>query len=288
MADPETFPVRLGTSSFSATGWVGTFYPPGTKPKDYLSRYSRKLDTVEIDSTFYGSPRPETVRGWYEKTPPGFLFAAKVPELITHDKCLEDCDAETNEFLDAMSNLREKQGPLLFQFPYFGKSSRMDERDFLGRLENYLPKLSREMKFAVEIRNKAWVTNKLLDILRKNNVALAMIDHPYMARPKDVMMIDAITADFAYSRLLGDRYEIENVTKTWDKTIVDRSKEIDEWVEVTDVLRKRVPVYTYVNNHFAGHAPATVRELKKRLLGEDILEVADEPIVEASGQMSLL
>ncbi len=288
MATAETFPFRLGTSSFSATGWVGTFYPPATKPKDYLKHYSRRLDTVEIDSTFYGSPQPTTVQGWYEKTPPGFVFAAKVPEIITHDKGLEDCDAELNEFLGTMSNLREKQGPLLFQFPYYAKKSGMEEDDFLSRLEGFLPKLSREMKFAVEVRNKAWITTRLLDTLREQNVALAMIDHPYMARPKDVMMLDPVTADFAYSRLLGDRYEIENRTKTWDKTIVDRTSEIDEWVEVTDVLRKRVPVYTYVNNHFAGHAPATVRELKKRLLGEDIPEVEQEPVTDASGQMSLL
>jgi uncharacterized protein YecE (DUF72 family) len=288
MATAETFPVRFGTSSFSATGWVGTFYPPGTKQKDYLSHYSRKLDTVEVDSTFYGSPQPKTVQGWYEKTPPGFTFAAKAPEIITHDKCLVDCNAELNEFLDAMSNLKEKQGPLLFQFPYYAKKSGVTEDDLVTRLENFLPKLSREMKFAVEIRNKAWVTTRLLDILRQHNVALAMIDHPYMARPKDMLAFNAVTADFAYSRLLGDRYEIETVTKTWDKTIVDRTKEIDEWAEVTDVLRKRVPVYTYVNNHFAGHAPATVRELRKRLLGEEPIEQPPEPATEPSGQMSLL
>ncbi len=288
MAPAETYPARFGTSSFSATGWVGTFYPPGTKQKDYLAHYSRKLDTVEVDSTFYGSPQPKTVQGWYEKTPPGFTFAAKVPEIITHDKCLEDCDAELNEFLGAMSNLKEKQGPLLFQFPYYAKKSAMTEDDLVSRLENFLPKLSREMKFAVEIRNKAWVTTRLLDTLRQHNVALAMIDHPYMARPKDMLAFNAVTADFAYSRLLGDRYEIENITKTWDKTVVDRTREIDEWAEVIDVLRKRVPVYTYVNNHFAGHAPATVRELKKRLLGEESIEPSPEQAIEPSGQMSLL
>ena len=288
MATAATFPVRFGTSSFSASGWVGTFYPRNTKPKDYLANYARKLDTVEVDSTFYGVPQAKTVQSWYEKTPPGFVFAAKTPEVITHDKGLEDCDLELAEFLAAMSNLREKLGPLLLQFPYYAKKSGTTEGDFIERVEKFLPKLPREIKFAVEMRNKAWITTRLLDALRKHNVALAMIDHPYMARPKDMLAIDAVTADFAYSRLLGDRYEIEAITKTWDKTIVDRTQEIDEWAEVTDVLRKRVPVYTYVNNHFAGHAPATVAELKKRIFGEQVLEAANEPIVESSGQMSLL
>jgi len=288
MATAETFPVRFGTSGFSAGGWVGTFYPDKTKPKDYLANYARKLDTVEVDSTFYGVPAEKTVRSWYEKTPPGFLFAAKVTEVITHDKCLEDCDSDLAEFLLAMSNLQEKLGPLLFQFPYFAKKSGMSEEDFVDRMERFLPKLPREMKFAVEMRNKAWISARLLDALRKHNVAMAMIDHPYMPRPKELLAVDAITADFAYSRLLGDRYEIEAITKTWDKTIVDRTPEIDEWTEVTEVLRKRVPVYTYVNNHFAGHAPATVAELKKRIFGGRV----DTPVVKAieppGTQMSLL
>jgi uncharacterized protein YecE (DUF72 family) len=287
MATAATFPVRFGTSSFSASGWVGTFYPRNTKPKDYLANYARKLDTVEVDSTFYGVPQAKTVQSWYEKTPPGFVFAAKMPEVITHDKGLEDCDLELAEFLAAMSNLREKLGPLLLQFPYYAKKSGTTEEDFVERVEKFLPKLPREIRFAVEMRNKAWITTRLLDALRKHNVALAMIDHPYMARPKDMLAIDAVTADFAYSRLLGDRYEIEAITKTWDKTIVDRTQEIDEWAEVTDVLRKRVPVYTYVNNHFAGHAPATVAELKKRIFGEVVPPV--EEIIEPPGtQMSLL
>jgi uncharacterized protein YecE (DUF72 family) len=288
VATPETFPVRFGTSSFSATGWVGTFYPRNTKPKDYLANYARRLDTVEVDSTFYGTPQEKTVRGWYEKTPPGFLFAAKVPETITHDKTLEDCDHDLAEFLTAMSNLKEKLGPLLFQFPYYGKSSGMTEEDFVQRIEKFLPKLPREMKFAAEVRNKGWVSTRLLDALRKHNVALALIDHPYMSRPKDLLAIDAVTADFAYSRLLGDRHEIEAITRNWDKTIVDRTPELDEWTEVTEVLRKRVPVYTYVNNHFAGHAPATVAELKKRIFGEKVETAVPEPLDPPGTQLSLL
>jgi uncharacterized protein YecE (DUF72 family) len=77
-SEPEIY---LGTSSFTATGWEGTFYPPGTKSRDFLPYYATQFSTVEVDSTFYGAPSVSTVTGWYQKTPPDFLFAVKVPQL---------------------------------------------------------------------------------------------------------------------------------------------------------------------------------------------------------------
>ena len=106
----------LGTSAFTAAGWEGTFYPPGMKPRDYLSFYATQFKTVEVDSTFYRTPSVSTVTGWYEKTPPDFIFAAKVPRVVTHEKILVNCEAEFEEFLDRMDLLDEKLGPLLFQF----------------------------------------------------------------------------------------------------------------------------------------------------------------------------
>jgi len=272
----EIFPIRLGTSGFSAEGWVGTFYPEKTQPKDYLRHYSWKLDTVEVDSTFYRTPTESTVKNWYEQTPGGFLFAAKVPQTITHEKCMEGCDEEMLLFLTAMSNLREKLGPLLLQFPYYSKKAGMTAVDFVGRLERFLPKLATDFRFALEIRNKTWIGPRLLDALRKHGVALARIDHPWMPRPSQMLSEEITTGGFAYSRLLGDRYGIEKITKTWDKTVVDRSREIDEWAEVTKTLRMRVPVYTFVNNHFAGYAPATIDALKIRLGLETAMGASSE------------
>src|SRR5437867_10066601 len=83
--------ILLGTSSFTATGWQGSFYPKGLRPAEYLSYYAQHFDTVEIDSTFYATPNVSVVRSWNAKTPEGFLFAAKVPE-ITHKRVLKDCD----------------------------------------------------------------------------------------------------------------------------------------------------------------------------------------------------
>src|SRR5438445_4705354 len=73
--------ILLGTSSFTAPGWLGSFYPKGLRPADYLSCYAQHFDTVEIDSTFCATPSVSVVRSWNAKIPEGFLFAAKVPQL---------------------------------------------------------------------------------------------------------------------------------------------------------------------------------------------------------------
>src|ERR1700688_1572961 len=97
--------IRVGTSAFTAAGWEHSFYPEGMKPAEYLSYYATKFNTVEVDSTFYRTPALSTVKGWYAKTPKGFLFAAKVPQRITHENVLVDCEAEFSEFLTVMGAL---------------------------------------------------------------------------------------------------------------------------------------------------------------------------------------
>ena len=92
--------IRLGTSAFTAAGWEGSFYPAGMKPPEFLSYYATKFDTVEVDSTFYRTPAISTVKGWYAKTPPGFLFAAKMPQAITHEKVLVNCDEDFLALVD--------------------------------------------------------------------------------------------------------------------------------------------------------------------------------------------
>src|SRR2546428_10331671 len=144
----------IGTSAFTAAGWEGSFYPIGLKPANYLSYYAQHFDTVEVDSTFYRIPSKATVQGWAQKTPEGFVFAAKIPQVITHEKVLVDCDDEMAQFLKVMDALGGKLGPLLFQFGYFNKKAFVGVNDFLARLRPFLKKLPKDRKFAVEIRNK--------------------------------------------------------------------------------------------------------------------------------------
>jgi uncharacterized protein YecE (DUF72 family) len=264
--------LRIGTSSFTASGWSGTFYPPGTKPADYLSYYATKFDTVEVDSTFYGTPSASTVKAWNAKTPPGFLFAAKIPQVITHDKVLVGCDAEFNEFVGVMDNLGDKLGPLLLQFGFFNTSVFRGVNDFLPRLKPFLKKLPKDHKFAVEIRNKTWLVPQFVETLREHGVALTLIDQSWMPRPAQYFeKFDPITADFTYVRWLGDRKAIEQQTKVWDRIIVDRSGELSEWVDVLGkVYKRKVQIYSYANNHYAGFGPATVemfRDLWRKRVG---------------------
>ncbi len=218
---------------------------------------------MELDVTWYRIPTLEMVRNWRLKTPPGFDFAAKVPQVITHDKVLVDCRAELRAFLDAMAGLDEKLGPLLLQFPRFDKEYFGSLGDFLAVLEPFLRELPRGFRFALEIRNREWLQPKLLELLARRGVAYAWTDHNRMPAPEETLRrVDPVTADFVYLRWLGDRHGIERLTKTWDRTIVDRAREIEQWGGIVRDLRQRdLEVFGYVNNHYAGHAPATVRSL---------------------------
>jgi uncharacterized protein YecE (DUF72 family) len=251
--------LHLGTSAFTAAGWEGSFYPSGMKPADYLTYYATKFDTVEVDSTFYRTPAASTVSGWARKTPDHFIFAVKVPQLITHEKVLVDCDADFKHFLDTMDLLGAKLGPMLLQFPYFNRSVFTDGTQFVARLKPFLTKLPKDHKFAVEIRNKNWLDAAFANLLRDHGVALALQDQSWMPMPWDYKF-DPLTADFTYVRLLGDRKGIEQITKTWDKTIVDRSAQLKTWVDYLQPIKKRgVTIFAYANNHYSGHAPDTVK-----------------------------
>jgi len=253
--------IRLGTSSFTADGWNGSFYPKGMKSAEYLGYYSRRFDTVEVDSTFYRCPNIDAVNKWALKTPPGFIFSLKIPQAITHQKILVDCDREFEEFVGTAGMLGEKLGPMVFQFPFFNDSVFSSHVQFVARLQAFFKKLPRigGYRFAVEIRNKYWLKPRLLDLLRQNNVALVLQDKSWMPRPKELGNYDLITADFSYIRWLGNRKDIEKLTTTWNATIIDRTAELQTWVDVCEKIQKRgITQYVYANNHYSGFAPATV------------------------------
>jgi len=262
-SNPQIF---LGTSSFTASGWEGSFYPKGMKSTDYLGHYAKTFRTVEIDSTFYATPSAATVDGWYRRTPADFTFALKVPQIITHQKVLNDCDADFGEFLERMELLKEKLGPLLLQFPPFNKFEFKAADDFLARLSFFLKKLPKKFvgKFVVETRNKGWIDERFLNVLREYNVALALTDTSFVPRPWELKKpLNLITTDSAYVRWLGNRRGIEKITQTWDKTVVDREDDLKHWVDVLRELifnKKIRKVFAFANNHYAGHGPATVKQ----------------------------
>jgi uncharacterized protein YecE (DUF72 family) len=257
---PRELPLYLGTSSWSFDDWRGSVYPPDAKSTDYLTYYAERFPAVEIDTTFYRIPTPSMVDSWYRRTPEGFRFAAKIPQTITHEKVLRDCQAELQQFTEVMSRLGEKLGPLLFQFPYFAKRHFPTPQAFLDRLAPVLDHLPAGLRFAVEIRNRWWISQRFLDLLRAHGVAFALIDHPWMPPIQDlVRQHDVVTADFTYIRWLGDRQAMEAVTQKWDRLVADRRRETAVWVGVIrQFLARHLEVYGFYNNHYAGHSPGSI------------------------------
>src|ERR1700722_10327777 len=163
-----------------------------------------------------------------------------------------------------MGGLGEKLGPMLFQFPFFDRAVFKTQSDFLDRLIPFLRRLPQVYKFAVEIRNKEWLDSQFAAVLRDFGVVLVLQDQSRMPDIRELTQkFDPITADWTYIRWLGDRKGIERITKTWDKTVIDRTNEISTWVDVCyETVRRGVKVFGYANNHYAGHGPATIRQFR--------------------------
>jgi uncharacterized protein YecE (DUF72 family) len=254
-----TAQIRLGTQGWNYDAWVGPFYPVGTRAADYLSVYSRAFDTVEVDSTFYAIPPVKTVRGWYERTPPGFVFALKLPQEISHERRLRDVQPIADEFFDRARELYDKLGPVLIQLaPDFGPSE-------LPALANLLPSLPRDIKFAVEFRHRGWINDGVIALLAEHGVALAVTDARWIPRKQMLALAARPTATFSYIRWMGANRDVVD----YSRIQIDRTRELEQWADVLITLAKvKVKVYGYVNNHFAGHSPQSARELQQ-LLGQE-------------------
>jgi uncharacterized protein YecE (DUF72 family) len=259
-------PIRVGTCGWSCKDWAGTFYPKGTAAGDYLPAYAEQYKVVEVDSTFYHSPGRKLVEGWRDRTPEGFGFSLKVPQAITHEKVLQDCSQELNAFLAAARVLEEKLACCLLQFGYFNKKAFASLDAFLERLDPILSEWPKDVPVAVEVRNKTWVVPKLVECLRNHQVVMALVDQVWMPSPLSVLKnADVVTGPFGYVRLLGDRAEVDRLTKTLDHVVIDRGDQIRADAHAIQLLAQRVPVLAFVNNHFAGYAPETVQELVEAL-----------------------
>jgi len=269
---------RIGTSSWSETDWIGSFYPPGTKAGDMLRVYATAFDAVECDATYYRAPSTAMVRGWVAKTPESFRLCAKFPRSIVHGgsgpapdassildspKARADCSA----FLEALAALGPRLGPLLLQFPYFNRSAFVSPEPFLARLDAFLSGLPQGLAIAVEVRNKAWVGEPLLAILRAHRAAFALAELAYMPPPWELATrFDLVTTDFLYARLIGDRQATEAACERFDRVALDKTESIERHAALLVELAPRVrEVHAFANNHYQGHGPATARALRSAL-----------------------
>jgi len=265
--------IRIGTSSFSSDDWRGVFYPDDMKPREYLPYYAGIFNTVEIDATWHAVPGLRTVQAWADRTPDDFIFSLKVPKEITHTSYLVDCEETWNRFLRVLEPLGDKHGPLLFQFPYVAK--RKDPReyatglDFLSRLSKFIPLLSKDRKYVVEVRNEKWLKEPLFELLGKHDIALALTSYFTLPGPGTLYRNRSpLTSTFSYIRFLGHHRHMEKLIKEkqesgkekkWDEILVDRQNETTEWAEfIETLLEESEELYIYFNNHFAGFAPGSI------------------------------
>ena len=101
---------HVGTSGYSYKEWKGKFYPDRIPPKEMLSFYSRRFDTVEINNTFYRMPKEDLLLGWARQVPDGFIFALKASQVITHIKRLRNIEAEATHLMETVAVLGEEAG----------------------------------------------------------------------------------------------------------------------------------------------------------------------------------
>ncbi|HTQ35912.1 MAG TPA: DUF72 domain-containing protein [Steroidobacteraceae bacterium] len=214
--------IRIGISGWRYKPWRGTFYPADLPQHAELGYAAGKVPVIEINGSFYSLQRPSSYAGWYADTPRNFLFAVKAPRYITHVRRLREVEAPVANFLaSGLFNLRDKLGPILWQFPPGFKY----DRERMARFLALLPRdtraalalarrrdafmkgrarlaidTSRQMRHAIEIRHQSFMDPDFIDLLREHDVALVIAE-----TARKWPMAHDITADFLYMRLHGDR-----------------------------------------------------------------------------------
>lgn len=236
--------IHIGTSGWVYPHWRGVFYPETLPEPDWLAHYARHLSSVEVNRSFYRLPERAVFAAWRCQTPEGFVFSVKASRYITHMKKLREPEATLPGLLAAVSGLGEKRGPLLFQLP-------PRWRPDAGRLRAFLAALPGGVRAAFELRDPAWHSDAILDLLAQHHAAFCIYDLAGFASPR------AVTADFVYLRLHGPgaaycgRYG-HSALAGWA-----------DWLGRQTVSA----AYVYFDNDQAGYAVQDALELKA-MLGE--------------------
>jgi uncharacterized protein YecE (DUF72 family) len=184
-----------GTSGFAYPAWKPGFYPAKLPAKQFLHHYAQRLNCVEINYTFRRLPSASTLQNWVEATPPGFVFAVKANQRITHILRLKNAAEATALFLKMIDPLRSARrlGPILFQLP---PQLKCDE----ALLRDFLELLPADLRYAFEFRHTSWLAEPVYEQLRRRNIALCLAESEKLEVPK------VITADFVYYRLRKPEY----------------------------------------------------------------------------------
>jgi uncharacterized protein YecE (DUF72 family) len=265
---------RIGISGWTYPPWRGVFFPKGLPHRRELAYASERLNSIELNATFYALQRPSSYRTWAAETPDDFVFSIKGGRFITHLKKLRDVDgALANFFASGPLVLGAKLGPILWQLPpTFGYDA---ERlaDFFSRLPRstgeaaYLARrhddrlkdrsftnavLDRPLRHALEVRHGSFTTPDFLDLLRQHQVAAVVAD-----TAGKWPLLDAVTADFVYARLHGDKELYESGYTP---------QALDVWAErARQWLEDGRDVFMYFDNDVKVRAPFDAMALSARL-----------------------
>jgi uncharacterized protein YecE (DUF72 family) len=266
--------IRIGTSGWLYPPWRKVFYPPKLPHRKELGYLSAKMNTVEINGTFYSLQRPDSFKSWYEQTPDDFVFAVKGARFITHMKKLAGVEAPlANFFASGVLALAGKLGPILWQLPpnfgfnperlaaFFAQlprstgeaawlarrhDERLDNRAFTRAVTD------QPLRHALEIRHKSFETPAFPDLLREHAVALVVAD----TAGRWPLLRD-ITADLVYVRLHGD---VELYTSGYTDEALDAwAGEIRHWADAG------LDVHVHLDNDAKVHAPFDAMNLAARL-----------------------
>ncbi len=262
--------IRVGPAGWMYKDWNGIVYP-AKKPKDfnpveYLAQY---FDTIEINSSFYGAPRPSAATKWAQSVQANtrFKFTAKLYQGFTHKR--NATTKEEQEFKDGVRPLIEtgRFGALLLQFPW---SFRFDKENRLYLLS--LHKRFSEYPLVLEVRHASWAQPEVLDLLAELDIGLANIDQPLFKRSIKPGM--DVTSPTGYIRLHGRNYRMWFSAKADVRERYDylySLNELEPWIErIKTVGQKAKETYAVSNNHNLGKAVVNGLEIASVLRGTQV------------------
>ena len=287
--------LRVGTCSWKYDSWKGLVYEPARRyrPDDYLRDYARALDTVEVDQWFWslfpgGARLPEarTVALYAKSVPEDFRFTVKAPNALTLTHFYKkqppgsaDYAGRPNphfldlellrRFLDALSPLGPKLGPVMFQFEYLNKAKMPSAEAFLERFGAFIGKAPAGYQYAVEMRNANYYSPAFFGFLEDHGLGFVYLDGYYMPPIGKVFEEFApATAAFQVIRLHGgDRLEIEGETgEVWNKVVAPKPEGLESAARIVRAgARRRALTYVNANNHYEGSAPLTIKRFLEGL-----------------------